>query len=108
MPRLPVNLLKHTPRPRKAAFFFSNTLAKAGSKPALTSLESIRLAQSARRSARSPGSPESAQTSATMFSKKREFMPVAPTLPISSLSVSTQQSVYSGVPSVSSSAASDG
>ena len=49
LPRAPVYLLKHRPRPRNAAFFFSNTPAKPGSKPALTSLESIRLFISVRR-----------------------------------------------------------
>ena len=48
LPPRPVNLLKHTPWPISAAFFFSNTPAKLGSKPALTSLESMRLFCSAR------------------------------------------------------------
>ena len=46
----------------------------------------MREARRARARARGPLSPASSMISATVFSKKREVMPVAPTLPISSLS----------------------
>ena len=46
-------------------------------------------AASARRSGSMPPSPASSMISAMVFSKNCEAMPVAPTLPISSLSTST-------------------
>ena len=51
-------------------------------------------AESARRSGSMPPSPASSMISAMVFSKKFDAMPVAPTLPISSLSTSTQTAVF--------------
>ena len=63
--------------------------------PCLSSDESIFEFARHRRRARSEYCPHTESTSATVFSKTRERMPVAPTLPISSLSTSRQQVVYS-------------
>ena len=65
-------------------------------------------AASARRRLMSPPSPASSRSTATTFSKNWEAMPVAPTLPISSLSTSTVMAVRTGVSSRSSWALSDG
>ena len=54
---------------------------------------------SARRRARGLSSPASAMISAMVFSKNIEAMPEAPTLPISSLSTSTQTAVRAGTSS---------
>ena len=50
-----------------------------------------------RRSAKGLSNPVRAAISAMVFSKNREPMPVAPTLPISSLSTSTVTAVFFGV-----------
>jgi len=60
----------------------------------------------ARRSFNSEKPSSFSQSSATAFSKNRECIPVAPTLPISSLSTRMQQAVRA-VSSVSSMAARD-
>ena len=57
----------------------------------------MRLLVKARRSFSSEYSPVLSMISATAFSKYRARMPVAPTLPISSLSARMQQQVYLGV-----------
>lgn len=64
-------------------------------------------AASARRSGSGPPSPASSMISAMVFSKNCDAMPVAPTLPISSLSTSTHTAVFSGVPASASCATSD-
>ena len=63
-------------------------------------------AASARRSSNGPPSPTSSIISAIVFSKNWDAMPVAPTLPISSLSTSTHTAVFSGASSSASCAAS--
>ena len=62
-------------------------------------------AASARRRGNGPPSPASSMISATAFSKNCDAMPVAPTLPISSLSTSTHTAVLSGTSSPSASCA---
>ena len=62
-------------------------------------------AASARRSGSGPPSPASSMISATVFSKNCDAMPVAPTLPISSLSTSTHMPVFSSAASANASCA---
>ena len=66
-----------------------------GSKPALTSEESIQELARQRRLESGLYPPRACSSSATIFSKKRDCIPLAPTLPISSLSTSRQQEVRS-------------
>ena len=92
----PVNLLNTIPSPKIAAFFLSNADSNVGSKPADTSDDSILDDARHLLSEISEKPPMAFMISATVFSKKCDCIPVAPTLPISSLSVSRQQVVFSG------------
>ena len=79
----------------KAAFFFSKQDAKVGSKPALTSEDSMQLRERHLLRFSSLYSPFRFISSATAFSKNLDCIPVAPTEPISSLSTRIQHSVLS-------------
>ena len=94
-PLAPVNLLNTMPLPRYATFFLSKLDAKDGSKALLTSEESIQEDARHLLTFSSLYSPASSITSATIFSKNLDCIPVAPTLPISSLSTRMQQAVLS-------------
>ena len=97
LPRAPVYLLNTRPWPRYALFFASNTLGVGGVEAGGdVGGQHARKRRRARRSGSRPPSPASSMTSAMVFSKNCEAMPVAPTLPISSLSTSTHTAVRSG------------
>ena len=91
----PVYLLNTGPRARNAAFLFSYTSSYIGSNPALTSDDNIFEFASVLLSTISLYSTPSFKRtySATAFSKNRDVIPLAPVLPISSLSTSRQQEV---------------
>ena len=94
-PPEPVYLLNTGPHARKAAFFFSYTSSYIGSNPALTSDESILEFASVLLRTMSLYSIPSFKRmySATAFSKNLDVIPLAPVLPISSLSTNRQQAV---------------
>ena len=96
-PLAPVNLQRTIPFPRYATFFLSKLDAYVGSNADDTSEESILEFARHLRIARSPFLLHNARTSATVFSKNKDCIPVAPTEPISSLSTRIQHAVFSGV-----------
>ena len=93
LPRLPVNLLNTSPFPKNAELLFSNTSAYIGSYAALTSEDNILEFCKALLTCSSDSPSVIATSSATTFSKNLECIPVAPTLPISSLSTRMQHPV---------------
>ena len=96
LPLAPVYLLNTSPLPKYAALRFVITDGKFGSNAADTSEERTLEFFSARLSASSEYVPAAFITSATVFSKKRDCIPLAPTLPISSLSTRRHTLVISG------------
>ena len=94
----PVYLLAAGPFPRRASLPVESTSGKCGSAAAVKSAESIVEASSARRTSmsRAPPLPSRSISSATVFSKNELAMPLAPSLPISSLSQRMQAQVRAG------------
>ena len=92
-PPLPVYLLNTRPCAKNAEFFFSKLAAYNGSNAALTSEESILEFAIARRNFTSEYPSTTSISSTTAFSKNLDVIPVAPTLPISSLSTRIQHAV---------------
>ena len=90
-----MNLLNTTPLPINDELFFWNTSAYKGSNAAFTSDDNILLFARHLLSLISLYSPVKLRSSATVFSKNLDCIPVAPTLPISSLSTKRQHDVLS-------------